>query len=91
MYLIIASIIVFLINIPLGFWREGVRKFSLSWFIAIHAAVPAIVGMRSFFDLGHAWYTYAIFVPLYFLGQRSGALIRISQRKKIAEISVTSE
>lgn len=33
-------------NVPLGIWREHTRKFSLSWFIAIHAAVPFIAMLR---------------------------------------------
>ncbi|KAL8264068.1 hypothetical protein R6Q59_022198 [Mikania micrantha] len=33
-------------NIPLGVWREHTRKFSLSWFIAVHAAVPFIAMLR---------------------------------------------
>lgn len=30
----------FLVNVPFGYWRAGVRKFSPAWFVAIHAAVP---------------------------------------------------
>ncbi|KAL3818330.1 hypothetical protein ACJIZ3_004235 [Penstemon smallii] len=33
-------------NIPLGIWREHTRKFSLSWFTAVHAAVPFIAMLR---------------------------------------------
>ncbi|KAI7725580.1 hypothetical protein M8C21_019256 [Ambrosia artemisiifolia] len=33
-------------NIPLGIWREHTSKFSLSWFIAVHAAVPFIAMLR---------------------------------------------
>lgn len=33
-------------NVPLGMWREHTRKFSLSWFIAVHAAVPFIAMLR---------------------------------------------
>lgn len=33
-------------NIPLGIWREHTLKFSLSWFIAVHAAVPFIAMLR---------------------------------------------
>ncbi|KAK1430782.1 hypothetical protein QVD17_13785 [Tagetes erecta] len=33
-------------NIPLGIWREHTRKFSVSWFIAVHAAVPFIAMLR---------------------------------------------
>lgn len=33
-------------NVPLGIWREHTQKFSLSWFIAVHAAVPFIAMLR---------------------------------------------
>ncbi|KAH6820456.1 Serine/Threonine-kinase [Perilla frutescens var. hirtella] len=33
-------------NIPLGIWREHTRKFSLSWFTAVHAAVPFVAMLR---------------------------------------------
>lgn len=33
-------------NIPLGIWREHTTKFSLSWFTAVHAAVPFIAMLR---------------------------------------------
>lgn len=33
-------------NIPLGVWREHTQKFSLSWFVAVHAAVPFIAMLR---------------------------------------------
>ncbi|CAL5404454.1 unnamed protein product [Camellia sinensis] len=33
-------------NIPLGIWREHTRKFSPSWFAAVHAAVPFIAMIR---------------------------------------------
>lgn len=33
-------------NIPLGVWKEHTTKFSLSWFAAVHAAVPFIAMLR---------------------------------------------
>ncbi|CAM8962024.1 unnamed protein product [Rhodiola kirilowii] len=33
-------------NVPLGIWREHTQKFSLSWFVAVHAAVPFIGMLR---------------------------------------------
>ncbi|KAI3983835.1 hypothetical protein MKX01_011543 [Papaver californicum] len=33
-------------NVPLGVWREHTMKFSLSWFVAVHAAVPFIAMLR---------------------------------------------
>lgn len=33
-------------NVPLGIWREHTEKFSPSWFVAVHAAVPFIGMLR---------------------------------------------
>jgi hypothetical protein len=33
-------------NVPLGIWREHTKKFSPSWFAAVHAAVPFIGMLR---------------------------------------------
>ncbi|KAK8603901.1 hypothetical protein V6N13_096367 [Hibiscus sabdariffa] len=33
-------------NVPLGAWKEHTEKFSLSWFVAVHAAVPFIAMLR---------------------------------------------
>jgi hypothetical protein len=35
--------VVFLLNIPLVYWRAGVKKFSLQWVLAIHLPVPLVV------------------------------------------------
>ncbi|CAM8954965.1 unnamed protein product [Rhodiola kirilowii] len=34
------------VNVPLGIWREHTEKFSPSWFVAVHAAVPFIAMLR---------------------------------------------
>ncbi|XP_071710448.1 uncharacterized protein [Rutidosis leptorrhynchoides] len=34
------------VNVPLGVWREHTKKFSPSWFVAVHAAVPFIGMLR---------------------------------------------
>ncbi|CAJ1930952.1 unnamed protein product [Sphenostylis stenocarpa] len=34
------------VNVPFGMWKEHTKKFSLSWFAAVHAAVPFITMLR---------------------------------------------
>lgn len=72
-YLGLAS---FVINVPFGFWREGVKKFSMQWFIAVHAAVPVVITLRIM--AGTEWHilTIAFLVLCYFLGQFLGARLR---------------
>ena len=33
-------------NVPLGVWRHGLRRFSPSWFLAVHASIPLLVAIR---------------------------------------------
>ena len=34
------------LNIPLGYLREGQRKFSLAWFVYVHLSIPLIAWLR---------------------------------------------
>ncbi|MCB0649857.1 MAG: hypothetical protein KDC85_01125 [Saprospiraceae bacterium] len=73
--LIIISMLVFMLNIPFGYWRANVRKFSFQWVLAIHLPVPVIIAMRIFSGLGFAWYTYVFMVLAFFMGQKLGAVL----------------
>ncbi len=64
------------LNLPFGFWRAGVRKFSLAWFLAVHAPVPLIVGMRFAAGLGWGLSTFPVLVGAFFGGQLLGGRIR---------------
>lgn len=84
MNLAIVAILVYLINMPFGFWREGVRKFSIYWFLAVHLPVPMVVFLRFAFELGFAWHTYPIMIGAFFFGQFTGARIRRARNKRMA-------
>lgn len=43
--------IAFGVNVPLGMWRRGLRKFSPAWFLAIHASIPVLLVTRLALDL----------------------------------------
>lgn len=34
------------VNVPLGMWRRGMRRFSPAWFLAIHASIPLLIALR---------------------------------------------
>ncbi len=74
-FLVLLSAIV-LINLPFGYWREGVRKFSPAWFVAVHAAVPVIVVMRMVLDIEWRLVSLPFMVAAYFGGQTIGARMR---------------
>ena len=67
--------LVFVLNIPFGYWRANVRKFSTQWFLAIHIPVPFIIALRLLSGIGFAWYTYLFLVGAFFLGQQLGSLL----------------
>jgi hypothetical protein len=69
------------LNLPFGFWRAGVRKFSLAWFLAVHAPVPMIVGMRLAAGLGWRLSTFPVLVGAFFGGQLLGGRIRSARKR----------
>lgn len=74
-HLFLISIFVFVLNIPFGYWRANVRRFSAQWILAIHIPVPFIVAMRILGGIGFSWYTYVFLVAAFFLGQKFGSLL----------------
>jgi hypothetical protein len=63
----------FAVNIPFGYWRESVRKFSPAWFVAVHAAVPLVIAVRLLLGVEFAWLNVPLLVAAYFAGQTIGA------------------
>jgi len=59
----------FLINVPLGIWRERYKKLSLPWFIIIHLSVPVIIILRIYLKAN------PYFIPLFIALAVSGQLI----------------
>jgi len=77
--LAVVCIIVFIVNMPFGYWRGGVKKFSLQWFLAVHIPIPMIVALRYGFHLGFQLYTYPFMVAAFFFGQMVGAKYRVKK------------
>jgi len=67
------------INVPLGYWRAGVRKLSPQWFVAVHAAVPLVIGLRYALGLPFRWSVFPFFVAAYFGGQYVGSRLRLQR------------
>jgi len=67
---------VFVVNVPFGFWRAGVSRFSLPWFVAVHAPVPLVVLMRYAAGLGFQLWTFPVLVGAFFAGQLVGGRLR---------------
>lgn len=73
--LLLISLIVLAGNIPFGYWRANVHKFSFQWVLAIHIPVPLIIAIRIFSGIGFAWFTYVFMILSFFLGQKFGGTI----------------
>ena len=71
--LVIAAIIVFAVNLPFGYWRAHVRRFSLQWILAIHAPVPLVVACRFLLGLGWHLITFPVLIGAFFAGQFAGS------------------
>ena len=81
MNLLIISVLIFLLNIPFGGWREHVRKFSLPWFLAVHLPVPLVIVIRTLGGVGWRLTALPFFAGAYFMGQYVGGSIYINWRK----------
>lgn len=75
-----------MINIPFGYWRANVKRFSLQWFLSVHIPVPFVIALRIFSDVGFSWYTYLYLVSAFFIGQKLGSIIH----KYLEKIEVVS-
>jgi hypothetical protein len=71
-----AAFLVFFINIPFGYWRSRVRKFSPQWLLAIHAPVPLVVACRIFIGLGWHLSTFPVLIGAFFVGQFAGGKLQ---------------
>jgi hypothetical protein len=69
------ALAVLLLNIPFGFWRDGTKRFSLPWFLAVHLPVPMVVALRILSALGWRLITFPVLIGSFFLGQFLGGKV----------------
>lgn len=67
------------INVPLGYLRQGVRKYSLAWFTYIHLSIPFIIAWRVSQDLG--WNIVPFTLACALLGQFIGGVLHRSGQR----------
>jgi glycosyltransferase A (GT-A) superfamily protein (DUF2064 family) len=70
------ALAVLAINIPFGYWRAAVRRFSTSWFLAVHVPVLIAITVRILSKLGWSFATFPVLVGCFFLGQFLGGRLR---------------
>jgi hypothetical protein len=78
--LVAALSLVLVVNLPFGWWREGLRKFSGGWLLAVHAPIPLIWVIRHLLGLPWRPQTLPLFLVAYFAGQWLGARARRARR-----------
>ncbi|HRP34609.1 MAG TPA: hypothetical protein PLI48_01885 [Gammaproteobacteria bacterium] len=76
MKLLLALVLVWIANLPFGYWREGLVRLSPAWFVAIHAPVPLVFLIREWLDLDWRLATLPLFLAAYFAGQWLGGRVR---------------
>ena len=76
MILLAVAIAVLLVNVPFGYWRAGKTRYSLAWFIAVHAPIPLVVALRLFSGVGWHLTTFPVLVGAYVGGQCLGGWLR---------------
>ena len=77
--ILLVSVVCLLVNIPLGRMRERSRKFSLAWFLWIHASIPFIIALR--IGLGLHPIAIPINIAAAVLGQMLGGAPEKKRRK----------
>jgi len=82
MVLLVVGVIVFSINLPFGFWRSKVKKFSLQWFLSIHLPVPVVYAIRIYAGIGWHLTTFPVLIGSFFLGQFIGSRYKQLKIKK---------
>ncbi len=63
-----------LLNMPFGFYRMGVPRYSWRWFLAIHLPIPFIIAIRLGF--GQGWQLVPFLFVFAVIGQLAGGLLR---------------
>ncbi len=77
-----AAGIVFLLNLPFGYWRISAKRYSAQWLLAIHLPVPIVVFIRVFGGLGWQFCTFPLLAGSFFTGQWVGGMLRCRHESK---------
>jgi hypothetical protein len=73
---------VLVLNLPFGFWRAGLRRFSSAWFVAVHAPVPLVVGLRLLAGVRFHPANLLVLATAFFTGQFCGGRLRTLRTRR---------
>ncbi len=83
MNILTVAFLVVLINLPFGYWRANVAKFSRPWFLAVHIPVPFVITLRILSGLGWHWTTFPVMISALFVGQLAGGGIHYLRSSRL--------
>jgi hypothetical protein len=82
MRIVSVASIVFALNLPFGYWRANVTKFSRPWFLSVHLPVPLVIALRVFSGLGWQLITFPVMIGAFFLGQVAGSGLHVARSSR---------
>ena len=84
----IVALSVLVLNLPFGYWRAHIPRYSLQWFLAVHLPVIAAISLRVLGGLGWQLITFPILIGAFFAGQFLGGKIHdLWQRRGVSPLS----
>jgi hypothetical protein len=69
--------LVFLLNLPFGYWRASTKKFSGRWMLAALVPVAPVVALIIFSGMRWKLLSLPVLVGAYVLGQFVGGKVRL--------------
>lgn len=79
--ILLLGIIVFLINIPFGYWRANTKFKSMEWFATIHIPVLIIIFIRFQFNIDFTIISVLTSIFTFILGQYIGMKLFVLMRR----------
>lgn len=75
-YLLLMGVILLalIVNLPLGYFRQGCDKFTFAWYFYVHISIPLIIYIRV--KCGFSWQIIPFTIGGAIVGQIIGGRIR---------------
>jgi hypothetical protein len=70
------ALLVFLLNLPFGYWRASVRRRSPRWFLALLVPASLAVALSVYAGFSFRLISLPVIVGAFFLGQFVGGRLR---------------
>lgn len=80
MNVLIIALVSFVVNIPLGWLRSNHKRFTIYWWLLVHASIPLVLSLRILLDTPTVYVT--LFIPAAISGQLLGGLLWMLKRGK---------